>query len=69
MSDRKYSKYYEELERSVQERYRVKLVLVKAGMDDPYTFDPDPVVTEAMPEVEETSSEPNTIDIRVLYLC
>ena len=51
MSGRKYSKYYDELQRSVQEMYRMKLDHVQADMDDPYTFGPGPV-TEAMPEVE-----------------
>ena len=52
MSGRKYSKYYDELQRSVQEKYRMKLNHVQADMDDLYTFGPGPGVTEAMPEVE-----------------
>ena len=52
MSGRKFSEYYEKLERSVQEWYRVILDLVAVDLDDPYTFDSSQGETVFMPEVE-----------------
>ena len=52
MSGRTFSEYYEKLERSVRERYRVQLDLVAVGLDDPYTLDSGQRETVAMPEVE-----------------
>ncbi len=47
-------KYYEglELEKNVQGRYRFKLGLVGQNLHDPYTFEPDPDSTDAMPEIK-----------------
>ncbi len=52
MTSRKYSEYYEGLEKNVQDRYRLKLGLVGQNLHDPYTFEPDPDSTDAMPEIE-----------------
>ena len=52
MSSRKFSEYYEKMERIVQERKRVKLDVVTVGLDDPYTFDCGQGEIVAMPEVE-----------------
>ena len=58
MTSRKYSDYYEGLEKNVQGRYRFKLGLVGQNLHDPYTFepdpDPDPDSTDAMPEIKYT---------------
>ena len=52
MTSRKYSDYYEGLEKNVQGRYRFKLGLVGQNLHDPYTFEPDPDSTDAMPEIK-----------------
>ena len=51
MSVRKYSEYYEGLEKGVQDRYKEKLDLVGETVDDPFTFDGCSSMN-AMPKVE-----------------
>ena len=51
MDRRKYSEYYEGLEKSVQERYRVKLDLVGKTVDDPYIFVLDSSSMNACPRL------------------
>ena len=44
---RKYSDYYKQLEVDAKKRYNEKLDSLGRQMDDPYTFNPRPGITEA----------------------
>ncbi len=46
---------YEGLEKNVQGRYRFKLGLVGQNLHDPYTFEPDPDSTDALPEITKSN--------------